>query len=287
MASIGIGAKASEPLNSAMPVISVLSCIVGAGPDGRPGLEITFKNSSTNEYTSIIWRVRLAGGWLDFHDNGDSAPEQIAKRVLYWRGGSLTGYYEDRADCSAVAVQTKTGLQWKAPGVDLTPEYSQPTPRPNDATPIPATIDNPNGNPVGIVSCVLDIERGRTRGLGRKAGFGVLMVRFRNLSSHVIDRVIFRAKYLSSGVDFIYGGHFSPGALVSSDQRVFGTRIPGGHLMEELPVSTPVSYASFDDDPGNCGAVSARYEDGTEWQNPSVGATPPPLPTAPPTLPPN
>lgn len=264
-----------------------LSCIVGAGRDGRPGLEITFKNASADAYTSIVWRARVGRGWLDFDDSGDFAAGQLERRVIYWRNASFVGVYNDSADCSAVAVQTNTGVQWKAPGVSLTPPYLMPTPRPDNATPVPSTIDNAMGDPIGIVSCAVDIEAGRTHGLGRKAGFGVLRVRFRNLSSHVVDKVVFRAAYLSGGVDFTYGGRFAPGALMSSDQHVLGTRIPGGHLMEDLPVSSPVSYDSFDDDPSNCATVSAHYEDGTVWQNPSMGPTQPPLPTASPTLPPN
>ena len=250
-------------------------------------MEVTFKNASASEYTSITWRASLARGWIDLRDTGDFAPGQTVKRVVYFRGGVLGGYYDDRSACSAVATQTSNGVQWTAPGVTLTPEYFLPTPLPKDAPPVPASIENATGDPVGIVSCRVDIEAGRTHGLGRKAGFGVLMVRFENLSSRTIDQVVFRAAYLSGGIDFTYGGHFAPNALVSSDEYVLGNHIPGGHLMENLPVSTPVSYVSLDDRPNNCTAVSAKYDDGTVWQNPNAGPTQPPLPTAPPTLPPN
>jgi hypothetical protein len=34
------------------------------------------------------------------------------------------------------------------------------------------------------------------------------------------------------------------------------------------------------DDPRDCAVVSAHFADGSAWQNPSIGATPGPLPTA-------
>jgi hypothetical protein len=113
-----------------------------------------------------------------------------------------------------------------------------------------------------------------------------LRVRFRNLSSQPIDRVVFRAPYLSGGFDFVDGGSFAPGVLIRSDfQYVFGQRAVG-RLNRELPVATPVDYLSSDEDPSNCMTVSAHFADGTMWQNPDAGPTEPPLPTAPPTLPP-
>lgn len=287
LASLSVAGNASEPLGKGVPSIPVFSCIVGAGADGRLGLEVTFKNSSQDAYRSLVWRAHLGRGWLDFSDGGDFPPGQIQKRVIFWRGAYATGVYNDRGDCSVVATETDAGVKWAASGVSLSQTYSMPTPRPSDATPVPSTIDNAINNPIGIVSCAVDVEAGRSHGVGRKAGLGVLKVRFRNLSPRTIDKVIFRAAYLKSGVDFTYGGHFAPNALVSSDEYVFGTRIPGGHLMEDMPAGTSVSFASLDDDPSNCATVSARYEDGTIWQNPDIGVTPPPLPTAPPTLPPN
>lgn len=287
LASLSVVGSASEPPGKETPSFSVSSCIVGAGPDGRLGLEVTFENTSQAPYRSLVWRAHLGRGWLDFRDNGDFAPGQSQKRVIYWRGAYATGIYNNNGDCSVVAAETDAGANWSSPGFSSSETFSMPTPRPSDATAVPSTIDNAINDPIGIVSCAVDVESGRSHGLGRKAGLGVLKVRFRNLSTRMIDRVIFRAAYLRSGVDFTYGGHFSPNELISSDEYVFGTRIPGGHLMEDMPVGTSISFASLDDDPGNCMTVSAHYEDGETWQNPNVGQTPPPLPTAPPTLPPN
>jgi hypothetical protein len=39
------------------------------------------------------------------------------------------------------------------------------------------------------------------------------------------------------------------------------------------------AYVSLDD-PRDCAVVSAHFTDGSAWQNPSIGATPGPVPTA-------
>ncbi|HVA28228.1 MAG TPA: hypothetical protein VNF68_08615 [Candidatus Baltobacteraceae bacterium] len=264
------------PAQNASPGLTILSCIAAADASERPGITVSFRNDSSVAYSSIVWRAAFGRGWLDFTDKGDFAPGVVATHTLIWPRGFYSGYYRDNpANCSVVADGT-------AP----TPDFSFPTPPPDNATPIPATFDNSTHDPIGIISCSLSVVAGRTHGLGRKAGLGWLRVRFRNLSTQTIDRVVLRAAYLSGGIDFTDGGSFAPNVLIKSDyQYVFGQRA-AGRLYEDLPVATPVDYFSSDEDPSNCVTVSARYHDGTTWQNPDVGATQPPLPTAPPTLPP-
>jgi hypothetical protein len=257
------------------------------------GLRIGFRNDTTGELAEIVWRVRFGGAWVDFRDRGPFAPGMTVTHTL--NAPLLTdriGRFEDAINnCSVADVQSAAGTEWQAPGFSARLLYSIPTPRPDDVTPLPANIDNPTHDPVGIVGCVAEVDRGRTRGIGRKNGVALLGVRFRNLSSEPIDQIVFRVWYLSGGVDFIEGGIFSPGTLISSpaiQHPILGPPAVLGHLSRlDLPVTTPVDFIDTDDDPNNCATVRVHFVDGTVWQNPGIGPTEPPLPTAPPTLAPN
>ena len=116
----------------------------------------------------------------------------------------------------------------------------------------------------------------------------ILGVRFLNLSSVTIDRVVFRASYLNGGIDFVDAGRFSPHTLISVPAtRNYLGQPTIGQLIRDLPATTSFDYYDLDDDPRNCATVRVHFADGTVWQNPDIGPTEPPLPTAPPTLAPN
>jgi hypothetical protein len=124
------------------------------------------------------------------HDRYAHIKRPVAHRCI--------GRFEDAINnCSVADVQSAAGTEWQAPGFSARLLYSIPTPRPDDVTPLPANIDNPTHDPVGIVGCVAEVDRGRTRGIGRKNGVALLGVRFRNLSSEPIDQIVFRVWYLS------------------------------------------------------------------------------------------
>jgi hypothetical protein len=265
---------------SVAPQLHVVSCTVASIPH-RAVMEVEFRNDTSKELTSIVWRARYGSGWIDFTDKADVLPGATIKHTLWdtARVSRLAMQVEDSyrsgpENCSVLATQAKSGATWRDERADPAPQRI-PTPEPDDARPVPATIDNPLQDPIGIVGCKLIVAHGRTRGLGRKAGRGVLSVRFRNLSDKPIDRIVFRAAYGAGGFDFIFGGVFSPNVLVSSDQYVLGEKT--GKLFRDLPVDTPVDYVSLDE-PANCTTVSVRYIGGRLWQNPMVGPTEPPLP---------
>jgi hypothetical protein len=114
----------SEP-----PAISILSCVAGAGATERPGITVGFRNDSSVELTSIVWRARFGRGWLDFTDSGDFAPGATVTQTLYWRAGLAGGYYRNGAEnCAVVATQAKNGEHWQRAGAVLDPDYSFPTP---------------------------------------------------------------------------------------------------------------------------------------------------------------
>jgi hypothetical protein len=261
------------------PTIQVLSCVV-ASDQHRAEMEIAFRNDSSEELTSIVWRARYGSGWIDFTDRGGALPGSVVKHRLrdearVSRAAIDESYYSSgRENCSAVESRAKSGATWR--DASAPSEAARiPAREADDAAPIPATIDNPLRDPIGIIGCKLIVAAGRPHGIGRKTGAGVLWIRFRNLSAKPIDRLVIRAAYESGAVDFIFGGTFAPNVLVSSDQYVFGKKM--NRLMRDLSVATPTDYTSLDE-PGNCTIVGARYGDGTLWQNPTVSPTEPPLP---------
>lgn len=280
---IGVTATAGEA-----PQISIFSCVIGANAANHLGVRVRFRNDSPENLTAIVWRAHIGNSWGDLRDEGAFASGATFTRTIVSRFVDATAYYrDDVGNCSVVETESASGTRWSVPGFDASVGAFAPTPRPSDAVPVPASIDNPTNDPIGIVSCAVGIRAGRPHAFGTKDGNAILAVRFRNLSAQTIDRVVFRAPYLGGGIDFVYNGSFAPEVLISSDTHVFGTDFPGGRLMRNLPVETPADYSSPGDDPSNCITVTVHYVGGETWQNPSAGPTEPPLPTAPPTLPPN
>ena len=88
---------------AALPV-TILSCQIGANADERPAMTVEFRNESKQQLTRIIWRARVADGWLDFRDDAGAAPGVAMRRTVSWKVGLLPGYYSsDVNDCSAIA----------------------------------------------------------------------------------------------------------------------------------------------------------------------------------------
>lgn len=275
------------PPAAAQPSVTMLSCVIGAGGNGRLGLEVGFRNDSPDALKSTVWRAHLSdNAWFDFGDSVSVEPHATSTHVLYQRRLLISkAYYRDDVRiCSLVRAQYADGSEWQSS--DFGEHFQRSTPRPDDAAPIPATIDNPAHDPVGVVACLYDIETHKLLGSPAGGGVGLLAVRFRNLSTRTIDQVVFRVPYLSGGFDFIDGGSFAPGVLISSDQYFEGAHIVGRKLMRDLPANLPGAYQTLNYNPENCITVSAHFSDGSSWQNPNVGPTEPPAPTAPPTLPP-
>jgi hypothetical protein len=116
--------------------------------------------------TLVVWRERVDRGWIDFPDTGEVAPGAVVTRTLSWKRGQFGGRYStDLGNCSVVETRTSGGIEWKSPEFVSESDYFFPSPRPNDATPVPATLDNPSHDPIGIVGCVVRIDPGRTRDL--------------------------------------------------------------------------------------------------------------------------
>lgn len=256
--------------------VAVHSCVLGLNAKKIIGISVTFVNNGPEPLTTVAWRVRIDNGWIDIFDHQRAAPGQELTHTVYSRvygWGAL--YRDDPSMCSAVETISAGGVEWRAPGFSTQHSISKLTKRPDDATPVPASIDNPARDPVGIVACELSVWHRH----------GVLEVRFRNLAATTIDRVVFRGAYLSGGFDFTFGGSFAPGVLISSNGHHFGAP-----LLERLTRILPdvtFDYDSLSDSPSNCTTISAHFVDGSEWHNPVAGPTEPPMPTAPPTLPPN
>jgi hypothetical protein len=160
---------------------------------------------------------------------------------------------EDPANCSVVRATYASGAVWKNPDLDQTAAVlPTPTPKPKDESE-PEALP---GVPVAVSHCTLVI-----------GGRGDLQIDYRNLADHPADRVIFRANYAASGLDFTDDGSFSPNARITHDLKV--------SLPDELKSR---AYMTFDD-PSQCAVVSVHYSDGTSWQNSSVATSPAPLPT--------
>jgi hypothetical protein len=49
------------------PPMHVISCVVASGQN-RAEMEVAFRNDSSEELTSIVWRARYGSGWIDFID---------------------------------------------------------------------------------------------------------------------------------------------------------------------------------------------------------------------------
>lgn len=264
------------------PAIHVFSCQVSSDTHNAL-LTVRFRNDSSATLASILWRAKYGSGYIDFPDRGKFSPGATVKRQipLFWRflaSDPLKHGYQGfpfPENCSIIETKTEDGAEWGTPST-ASDSVSIPTVAPDDATPIPATLDNPLRNPVGIISC--QYAAGDWAGYlqtGKLRGHAMLYVRFRNLASTSITRVVFRVPYASSGIDFVDGGTFSPGVLVKSDKR------PDLEMRklsrDDLP-RLPWAITSLDE-AQNCMTVTVQFSDGTSWQNPTIDPMPAPLPT--------
>jgi hypothetical protein len=259
--------------------VHVFSCTLVTKP-GESDLAIYFRNDDAEPLTSITWRAKYGTGWIDATTKGTFAQGVVIhKERLGPTDPSITQRFvslDGPGNCRTIATTSASNKSWRDTTI---PDQSivVPTVPPDDATPVPHSIDNPFSDPIGVIGCHLSVLPGKPSGIGPKNGRGALFVRFRNLSTRPIDRVVFRAWYGSGGFDFIDGGAFAPGVLQTSTHYFLG--LPTTNLGRvDLPIATPEEYASLDS-PNNCATVSAHFVDGTTWQNPTTGATEPPVPT--------
>lgn len=283
--SVAAGVRAS----SQTPKIRIFSCQVVSGGSIVPrtdeiGLAVRFRNESQTELASIVWRANYGKATVDFIDDGAFAPSvQIDNYVLFERGTTrfnwsgalgdalaLVGHAqprysleksdialplylgtEDPENCSIVRATSKTGDVWINPAIAQAAAVV-PLPTPRSTSGAISTTD-----PIEVSSCQLAV--------GDDAN---LQVAFRNRTERAAERVVIRAAYLGSGLDFTDQGTFTAGALISHQ------------LKRALPDALRKrGYISLDD-PNDCAVASVQYRDGTTWQNPALAATPSPFATA-------
>lgn len=280
------------------PNIHIYSCQVVSGvlvPQADEiGLAVRFENNSTDALKSIVWRAKYGTTWIDFIDDGTFSPQtrvdnfvvfEAGKRKFNWLGAiadtvalGVGAYpssplwntptmfgeyvsYNDPDNCSIVRTISSDGGLWVNSAIAAQQPFIFPSPSPTPAasgTPA-ATSASSDPPPAGNIA-VSDCEPGL-------AGMAALSVRYTNVAPHSAKRITFRVPYKSSGVDFVDAGTFSPDVLIKHNLRATPP--------EELK---PVAYVPFPDS-ALCQVVSVQYDDGSVWQNPSLGATPPPLPS--------
>lgn len=268
------------------PAIRVYSCKV-ASDSYNALLTVRFRNDSSTTFASILWRAKFGSGYLDFPDHGKFSPGATIVRqipLFWWRFGSnpikATGSYLGLPfpeNCTIIESKAEDGSEWGTPS-NPSDSDSVPTIAPDDATPVPASLDNPLRDPIGIIGCQYSIavSMGAYAPYGKLRGRAGLYVRFRNLAQTPITRVVFRVPYASGGIDFDDGGVFAPGVLIKS-ARSSGDNRPKLYR-DDLPLTLPFAVTSLDE-AQNCTTVNVQFADGTTWQNPTVGPTEPPLPT--------
>jgi hypothetical protein len=217
-----------------------------------------FSLGGPSAYRSLTWRARVhGGGWVDLKTTRAVKPgssDEVSQRFVM--NPQSPGYIslDDPSACTLIGAETVSGQTWTDP-LALPPTVSLPTRPPNDATPLPATIDNLTRDPIGIIGCNVHVDG--PLDYYRAAD---LEVRFKNISSKVIHQITFRAFDGSGGVDFLKQGTYSPGVFVLTS--VYRQRLPdAGAPFESL------------ERPDSCAAVSATYADGTTWQAPEAGPT--------------
>ncbi|MGD1067823.1 MAG: hypothetical protein ABR975_13530 [Vulcanimicrobiaceae bacterium] len=281
---VGIAPPAHSQESS--PPITVISCLVEAYHPTQAQIRVRFRNDGPRTYDEITFRARYGRvSWADFTDKGTFSPGAIVKvklerTDLHTHGDDDYIYWGPEA-CSVVATHTNDGVTWRDPTAPLA-DNQFATPEPDDAPPLPAAM-TPGGDPIGLVGCRLSVGTGVARfpWLSPDPEWAILLVRFRNLAEQPLDRVVFRVAYENGGgMDFAMTGRFEPHVLTNSAQPWHKKY---WYFAAERAVSIPewTGIATFDD-PHNCTTVSVRYVDGTVWQNPDVGPTEPPVPTAPP-----
>jgi hypothetical protein len=292
IALVPIGSLRAAP---AAPQIHVFSCQVTSG-SGLPhkddiGLVVRFRNDGPTALTSIMWRAKYGSAPIDFIDDGTFTHDvRVDNYVLAeqgsthfnWGGLALSALQlaahsvptgnlstsnmvlpeyigtEYPENCAIVRATFDTGETWVNPDlVQQSTLLAKPTPLPRIAA---ALVEAKTGSsePVAFSHCELDL-----------VGKPLLDVSFRNTTPRVADRLVIRAAYGKSAVDFIDEGTFAPDALVKHWLRKPTT--------DEL---RPHAYYGLDD-PRDCAVVSAHFTDGSTWQNPSLDATPAPIAAVP------
>ncbi len=270
---------------TAAPPIHVYWCQLATAGGGAT-LNVNFRIDGSDALSSITWRVKYGSGWIDLIDTGTFAPGVLIRKDVHNFASSvaLTQPYVGMPypeNCAVIATASSSGQTWNDPTV--TPNASIPIPLADDATSLPPSLDNQLHDPVGVIGCAYGLAPGHASGFLPQKGRSYLFVRFRNLAATPLNQVVFRVPYGSGGFDFIEGGTFSPGVLISSAIYVAGQKTTKLFRID-IPVQAIYAYLSLDE-ARNCTTVSARYADGTQWQNPYVGPTEPPLPTPIPTPP--
>lgn len=214
--------SASYAATPSAPTLQVISCQGLSDYDGA-GIAIDYRNRSTTAYKTIVWRAIFGGHPFDFIATAHAAPgAQTQRAIWHARSNSEPPRYNSvQGVCRPIEAQQDDGEIWTdsnvtdAPAIAASPSADPlPTARADTASPVPATFDNPLHVPIGIVACNFGFDTVRHR------GYGAMNVRFRNLSPKTITRVVFRGLFGDGGVDFVFGGTFSPGVLISSNQWV-------------------------------------------------------------------
>lgn len=252
------------PISAPIKIESCLAIAAGHGDESTTfsGIIVRFKNMTSTTLRQIVWRANTPAGTMDLTDNGVFSPGVSIRNELAQRGSRFHAPMHSTMEamgpgvCTAIEFRDANGNVTKEPAPAPVPFYIPPVP-PDSATPVPASIDNPSRDPVGIVSCAFSIVFGRAYG----------HVRFRNLSAQPIDRIRFRALYGTAGIDFVKTGSFAPGVLVDT----------GDMSRRDLPPHAYSEYVTLDA-PASCTTVEAHYAGGATWTNPTAGPTEPPFP---------
>jgi hypothetical protein len=255
------------------PRIRQESCVVvfvGSGTisdNVAVGLRVRWTIESPQTLKTIVWRTTTEFGTADFTANGTFSPNVSIYRSLVVKGEryhvpfntALRQALDEMGPglCSVVRTVNADGEVWNAPNTPPA-AFDVPTPTPATAEPTPSAYDNPDHNPIGIVSCSFTLQfRGQSWGY----------VRFKNLSPRTIDSVTFRAPFRGgAALDYVADGTFSPGPTIRVDLR-----------RGDLPPRTYQEYVQ-PDAPSSCVAVRAHFADGESWMNPKLPAEPPPFP---------
>jgi hypothetical protein len=273
------------------PAIHVSSCQTFSGillpSRNEIGLAVRFENTSAQVYRSIVWRAKYGGGYVDFTDDGTFAANvrvdnfilsesskarfNIGNAFLDLAGPVDAGpspwvtqnQYVDYAssdepeNCEIVSTVDIDGTTWINPG----------TPLPHTRIPraasfgLPGTSATPSPAAAGGVS-VADCRYG-----WYKLGWLRMRLVFRNIGVRPMHRVVFRAAYRRSGIDFADEGVFLPGSTIQHT------------LKAQLPNAAPASFSETFDDPSSCAVVNVEYADETRWQNPDFAPDPGPFAT--------
>lgn len=279
------------------PNIRVLSCQVlsGAAVPQRDeiGLAVRFENLSPQTFSSIVWRAKYGPAWIDFIDDGTFSPQvridnfllfEAGKRKFNWLGMlqqalfvanglvptqtpawnspvMFTDYasYTDPDTCSVVRTISSDGTLWVNPAISGDQPFVFPSPSPKPSvSPSPAPLPTAFASgPLQISYCDFEL-----------AGEGYLGVGFLNAAPHTAKRIVFRLPYKDGGVEFTDQGTFSPGTLIKHSLRT--SLPPAFRSTIYVPMMKPLDA---------CRVASVEYDDGSTWQNPAIGASPPPLPT--------